>query len=282
MARSVSPTASLRIASVFVAFIVAFALVATITPEAHALKATAGTGTSKAVYTYNKSTGKAVYKKCKAAGKTANIPATVEIKGKTYAVNGIASKAFSKSKVKTITVRTKKLAKSRVKNALKNSRVATVKVKVGTTPANNKYAAKYKKCFTQANAGKKATVKSVKVKASAAQKLKIAKAFAKAYYTHWTFKNGTFATVNAEKAISYYLASNCTRDEGVLDAAPFCQSTDATAQSNGLYIVKVGAYYTQEEVTQAIWNANFAGKKPIETELRIVLNKYGLVTSLVA
>jgi hypothetical protein len=62
-------------------------------------------------------------------------------------------------KVTTIELKTKKLTKKSVKNALKGSAVKTVRVKVGKAKTNKTYVKKYKKFFTKANAGKKVTVK---------------------------------------------------------------------------------------------------------------------------
>ena len=76
-------------------------------------------------------------------------------------VAAIGAHAFAKAeKLKTLVVKCRKLTKTGVKNALKGSQVATVKVSLGTKKLNRTYVKKYKKFFTKANAGKKATVKS--------------------------------------------------------------------------------------------------------------------------
>lgn len=112
------------------------------------------------------------------------VPATVKIDRKVYRVTAIGAKAFSpaKAKVRSVTVgknvakiggaafsgcaklkvltlKTGKLAIKGVKGSLKGSKVTTVKVKVGTVAQNKKYVAKYTKCFSKANCGKKVTVK---------------------------------------------------------------------------------------------------------------------------
>ena len=71
----------------------------------------------------------------------------------------IEEKAFRGSKVKTLTIKSKKLKKNSVKGSLKNSKVITVKVKVGNKMINKKYVKKYRRIFTKKNAGKKVTVK---------------------------------------------------------------------------------------------------------------------------
>ncbi len=115
--------------------------------------------------------------------KTVAVPATIRIKGVTYkvtAVNAgaftakklrsvtigknvkkIKEKAFYGSKVTTVTLKTKLLKKSYVKNSLKSSKVKTVKVKITkkASKTNTTYVKKYKKYFTKANAGRKVTVK---------------------------------------------------------------------------------------------------------------------------
>lgn len=76
-------------------------------------------------------------------------------------LKGIGSSALSGAKkVKTLNVKSKKLTKSGVKNALKGSSVKTVKVNVsGSKATKAKYIAKYKKIFTAKNCGKKVVVK---------------------------------------------------------------------------------------------------------------------------
>ena len=92
--------------------------------------------------------------------KRVTIPASIKYNDKTFSVNQIDAKAFAKSKkVRTVTVKTKKLSKARVKNSLKGSKVKTIKVKVGKKKVNKKYIKKYKKYFTKKNAGKKVRVR---------------------------------------------------------------------------------------------------------------------------
>lgn len=90
--------------------------------------------------------------------KSVVIPATIKYKGKTYSVNKIQAKAFKKSKATKVTIKTKKLTKKTVRNALKGSKVKTIKVKVGKKKINKKFAKKYKKIFTKKNCGKKVKV----------------------------------------------------------------------------------------------------------------------------
>ena len=86
------------------------------------------------------------------------IPATVKISGKTFKVTGINAKAFKGTKVKTLTVKTKKLTKKSVKASLKSSKIKTVKVSVGKKKVNRQYVKKYKKIFTKKNAGRKVKI----------------------------------------------------------------------------------------------------------------------------
>lgn len=93
------------------------------------------------------------------AKKSFTIPAAVDINGKIFEVTGIQPKAFKGTKVKTLTIKTKKLTKKSVKNSLKGSIIETVKVKVGKKKDNRKYVKKYRKIFTKKNAGRKARVR---------------------------------------------------------------------------------------------------------------------------
>ena len=90
--------------------------------------------------------------------KSVTIPASVKLNDQTYEVNSIKAKAFSKSKAKKLTVKTKKLSKARVKGSLKGSKIKKVKVKVGKKKTNKKYVKKYKKYFKKKNCGKKVRV----------------------------------------------------------------------------------------------------------------------------
>ncbi len=114
--------------------------------------------------------------------KSVLVPATVKIKGGTYKVTRVGPKAFTAKKIRyvtigknvrkidkyafksskatTVTLKTRVLAKSRVKGSLKSSKIKTVKVKVSTGKKTNKsYLKKYKKYFTKTNAGRKVTIK---------------------------------------------------------------------------------------------------------------------------
>ena len=76
-------------------------------------------------------------------------------------VKTIAARAFEGCvKLKTLTVRSKKLTKKNVKNSLKGSSVKTMKVKVGKAKANKTYVKKYKKVFMKKNCGKQVTIKA--------------------------------------------------------------------------------------------------------------------------
>ncbi len=124
--------------------------------------------------------GTAIFTKAKNA-KGVTVPATVKLAdGKTYNVTTVGAKAFTGSKIRTVTigknvskltknalykskatkviVKTKKLKKSTVKGSLKGSKVKKVQVKVGTKKQNTTYVKKYKKIFTKKNAGRKVTV----------------------------------------------------------------------------------------------------------------------------
>lgn len=101
----------------------------------------------------------AVYLKKAANGKSYIVPATVKIEGKTFQVAGIQKNAFKGTKVKTVTVKSKKLTKKSVRGSLKGSKIKTIKVKVGKKKVNKQYVKKYKKIFTKKNAGRKVVVK---------------------------------------------------------------------------------------------------------------------------
>ena len=114
---------------------------------------TLGSGSTKAKYKVTSVSKKTVtYVAYKGSKKAATVPATVKIGGKKYTVTKIAAKAFKGTKAKTLTVKATKLTKAGVKNALKGSKVTTVKVPKAKL-------AKYKKYFSKANSGKKVTVK---------------------------------------------------------------------------------------------------------------------------
>ena len=77
------------------------------------------------------------------------------------ALTKVGKSALKKTKrLKTLTVKSKKLEKESVTGALKGSSVKTVKVAPGTKKLNKKYAEKYKKIFTKKNCGKKVVVKA--------------------------------------------------------------------------------------------------------------------------
>lgn len=113
-------------------------------------------------------------------GKKQSVPSTVTVNGVQLRVTEVApnaftgttartvtlgqniekldAKAFAKSKVTKLVVKTKKLTKASVKGSLKSSKVKKIQVKVGSKKVNKKYVKKYKKFFTKKNAGKKARV----------------------------------------------------------------------------------------------------------------------------
>ena len=134
-----------------------------------------GSGATKATYKTAANGAAAVsYTKCQFTGKTATIPATIKIAGKSFKVTTVSANAFKGTKVtavtvgknvtklaknafkgatklKTVTIKTTKLTKAGVKGAFKGSKVTKVKV------PKAKYKA-YKKIFTNANCGKKVKV----------------------------------------------------------------------------------------------------------------------------
>ncbi len=125
------------------------------------------------------------YVKCTASKsvKSITVPDTVKIKGATYRVATVAANAFKgyskarsitigssvktlkaksfygASKLKTVTLKTKKLKSSSITNCFKGSKVTTVVVKVGTSKENKSYVKTYKKIFTKKKTGKAVTVK---------------------------------------------------------------------------------------------------------------------------
>lgn len=94
------------------------------------------------------------------SGKGFTLPASVKIKGAKYKVTGIGAKAFKANKARTLTLKTKMLKASTVKNSLKGSKVSVVKVKVGKKSKNKKFAVKYRKAFKKKNCGKKVRIKA--------------------------------------------------------------------------------------------------------------------------
>lgn len=74
-------------------------------------------------------------------------------------VKKIKKGTFKGTKIKTVTLKTKKLKASSIKGAFKGSKVKTVKVKVGKSSVNKKYKAIYKKIFIKSITGRKTKVK---------------------------------------------------------------------------------------------------------------------------
>ncbi len=143
-----------------------------------------GTGTKLGAYKITGTkTASFVVSKAAKTKKSLAVPTTVKLGAKTYNVNKVLGNAFSgykkltsvtiganvatlsakafagAPKLKTVTLKTKKLKQANVKNCLKSSKVTTIKVKVGTKAINKTYVKKYKKIFTKAIAGKAAAVK---------------------------------------------------------------------------------------------------------------------------
>ena len=109
--------------------------------------------------------------------KSVRIPATVTINNRQYKVTGIDARAFSGSRIRTVTIgknvktikknafkgskavkliiKSKKLTKKSIRGSLKGSKVRTVQIKVGKKALNRKYLRKYRKIFTRKNTGKK-------------------------------------------------------------------------------------------------------------------------------
>ena len=76
-------------------------------------------------------------------------------------INQLCAKAFTKSRVSSVVLKTDKLTKKSTKNCMKGSKIkkVTFTVKLGNKKKNNKYVCKYKKIFTKKNIGVKAKVK---------------------------------------------------------------------------------------------------------------------------
>lgn len=112
--------------------------------------------------------------------KNVTVPATFKVNGKKYKVTEIWGPAFRGKKIRTVTigknvklirsnafnaskatkliVKTKLLKKAKVKGCLSSSNVKTIQVKVGKKSLNKTYVKKYKKYFTEKNAGSKVRV----------------------------------------------------------------------------------------------------------------------------
>lgn len=108
---------------------------------------------------YKVSGSKAKVSKCSGKATSAYIASKISfytdeemLNEKTATVSGIAAKAFKGSKVKTVIVMSSKFTKSSFKNALKGSKVTTVKVP-------KKCLKKYTKYLKKANSGKTVKVK---------------------------------------------------------------------------------------------------------------------------
>ena len=89
--------------------------------------------------------------------KASNLGATTITLG--AKVKKIKANAFKGTKIKTITIKTKKLKAKTVKGSFKSSKVKTIIVKVGNKKANKQFVKTYKKIFTKKNVGKKVSVK---------------------------------------------------------------------------------------------------------------------------
>ena len=95
----------------------------------------------------------AVLQNAPASKKAFTLPASIKANGKTYAIVGIAKGAFKGTKVRTLTIKAKKLVKNRVKGCFKQAKNLTV-VKV---PKAKKKA--YAKLLKKSISGKKVTIK---------------------------------------------------------------------------------------------------------------------------
>lgn len=71
----------------------------------------------------------------------------------------LGKKTFAKSKVSGIVIKSRLLKKGSVKGCLKESKVKTIKVRVGSKKMNRKFVKRYKKIFTRKNAGKSIVMK---------------------------------------------------------------------------------------------------------------------------
>ena len=130
----------------------------------------------------SETTGAVAFTGVSTGGTSCTIPDKIKVNGKKYKVTAVADKAFynnkqiksvtigknitkigknafSGSSVTKLTVKSKKLTKKSVKGSLKNSKIKTIKVKVGNKKLNKQYIKKYKKIFTKKNAGRKVKIK---------------------------------------------------------------------------------------------------------------------------
>lgn len=102
-------------------------------------------------------TASAVARAAKKAGSDAKSATSITLGSKVKAVKkGVFKKCGS---AKTLVVKTRKLTKKGVRDALAGSKIKTVRVKVGSKAQNKKYAKKYKEIFAKKTCGKKVTVK---------------------------------------------------------------------------------------------------------------------------
>ena len=112
--------------------------------------------------------------------KSVTVPATIKVSDQIYKVTDVGAKAFTSSKIHTVTVgknvnrlmknafrksgatkiilKTKGLKESTVKGSLSGSKVNTIKISIGSKKVNNTYVKKYRKIFTKSIVGRKATV----------------------------------------------------------------------------------------------------------------------------
>ncbi|MCR5542637.1 MAG: hypothetical protein K6F55_00685, partial [Eubacterium sp.] len=112
----------------------------------------------KIVTLADKTEGTMVYYKAVDANKKAVVPETVTVNDKKYNVVSIGAKAFSRSNITKVIIKTRNLKKSSVKKSLKGSKVKKIQVKVGNKKLNKTFIKKYKKIFTKKNAGKKVKI----------------------------------------------------------------------------------------------------------------------------
>ena len=112
----------------------------------------------KIVTLADKTEGTVVYYKAVDANKKAVVPETVTVNDKKYNVVSIGAKAFNRSNITKVIIKTRNLKKSSVKKSLKGSKVKKIQVKVGNKKLNKTFIKKYKKIFTKKNAGKKVKI----------------------------------------------------------------------------------------------------------------------------
>lgn len=90
--------------------------------------------------------------------KTVIIPSYIKVDGYKYRITSVKAKAFAGSKARKVIVKTKRLSKKTIKNALKDSKVKKIKINVGKKNVNKQYVKKYKQIFTKKIVGRSVVV----------------------------------------------------------------------------------------------------------------------------